>query len=56
MKNWSKVWLFALGSFSDQKTKPFDKQVVIVRTLWVILHIITCAMIIIGNGRLLNWW
>ena len=56
MKSWFKVWLYALGSFSDKKTKPYDYQVLLVRTFWVALHIVTCLMIIIGNGRVLNWW
>ena len=30
MKSWFKVWLYALGSFSDKKTKPYDHQVTIV--------------------------
>ena len=38
MSSWFKVWLYALGSFSDKKTKPYDKQVVLVRTFWVLLH------------------
>ena len=51
-----KVLMYALGSFSDKKTKPYDKQVLMVRSFWVLLHIITCLMIIIGNGRVLGWW
>ena len=51
-----KVLMFALGSCSDKKTKPYDKQVLMVRSFWVLLHIITCLMIIIGNGRVLGWW
>ena len=56
MRSWFKVWLYALGSFSDKKTKPYDKQVAVVRTFWVVLHILTRGMIIIGNGRILGWW
>jgi len=56
MSDWFKVWRYALGSFSDKKTKPYDKQVATVRTFWVLLHIATCLMIIIGNGRILGWW
>ena len=56
MKELFKIWLFALGSFSDKKTKPYDKKVLVVRTCWVLLHVVTCVMIIIGNGRLLKWW
>ncbi len=51
-----KIWLYALGSFDDSKTKPYDKQVLIIRTLWVLLHITTCLFIIIGNGRILGLW
>ena len=41
-----KIWQYALGSFSDEKTKDYDKQVLVIRTFWVILHIATCLMII----------
>ena len=33
----------------DDKTKEYDKQVLIVRTFWVLLHIATCLMIILGK-------
>ena len=56
MNSLFKIWLYALGSFSDKKTKPYDRQVVLVRSIWVLLHIATCFMIIIGNGRLMGWW
>ena len=56
MNNLFKVFMYALGSFSDKKTKPYDKQVLMVRSFWVLLHIITCLMIIIGNGRVMGWW
>jgi len=56
MHNWFKVLQYALGSFSDKKTRPYDKQVALIRTFWVLLHILTCLMIIIGNARILGWW
>jgi len=56
MNSLFKIWLYALGNFSDKKTKPYDRQVVVVRSIWVLLHIVTCFMIIIGNGRLMGWW
>ena len=56
MNTLSKVLMYALGSFPDKKTKPYDKQVLMVRSFWVSLHIITCLMIIIGNGRVMGWW
>tara|TARA_Y100001937_G_scaffold121538_1_gene180479 strand:+ start:1402 stop:1569 length:168 start_codon:yes stop_codon:yes gene_type:complete len=51
-----KVWQYTLGSYSDDKTEPYDKPMLIIRTLWVSLHIITCLFIIIGNGRVMGWW
>jgi len=56
MGNLFKILMFALGSFSDKKTKPYDRQVLLVRSFWVMLHIITCIMIIMGNGRVMGWW
>ena len=26
------------------------------RTFWIVLHIVTCLMIITGNGRVLGFW
>ena len=56
LKSLLKTWQYALGSYSDDKTQPYDKQMLVIRSSWVILHIATCCMIIIGNGRLLEWW
>ena len=36
MKSLLKIWQYALGSFSDDKTKDYDRQVLIIRTFWVI--------------------
>jgi len=49
-----KIWQYTLGSYSDDKTEPYDKPMLIIRTLWVSLHIITCLFIIIGNGRVMG--
>ena len=46
--------MYALGSYSDDKTKPYDRHMLIVRSLWVILHITTCLFIIAGNAKLLG--
>ena len=51
-----KTWMYALGSYSDDKTRPYDKYMVVVRSAWVLLHITTCLFIIIGNGRILGFW
>ena len=34
----------------------FNKQILIIRTFWVILHIVTCLMIILGNAHIMGWW
>ena len=26
------------------------------RTFWIVLHVVTCLMIVAGNGRTLGWW
>ena len=56
LKELLKIWMYALGSFSDINTAPYDKKVLLIRTFWVLLHIVTCLFIIIGNGRVLGWW
>ena len=54
--NLLKIWMYALGSYSDDKTQPYDKYMIVVRSAWVLLHITTCIFIIIGNGRILGLW
>ncbi len=56
MRTILKTWMYALGSYSDDKTKKYDKSMLVIRSLWVVLHIVTCLFIIIGNGRLLELW
>ena len=47
--------LFQLVLFDDDDKKD-DHVHLLMRTPWFILHIVTCLMIITGNGRLLGWW
>jgi hypothetical protein len=56
LEHLKKIWMYSLGSYSDHLTHPYDKQMLIVRTIWVLLHIVTCLFIIIGNGRILGFW
>ena len=37
-------------------TQSDVKKALAFRTFWIILHVVTCSMIIIGNGRTLNFW
>ncbi len=32
------------------------KKALAFRTFWIALHIVTCVLIIAGNGRTLEWW
>ena len=48
-------WCKAIGTKAYNDNKRADR-VAIIRTLWVILHIVTCLFIIIGNGRNLGFW
>ena len=51
-----KYWCKAMGSHAYDDGKKDDHIHLGIRTMWFLLHIITCCMIIIGNGRLLEWW
>ncbi len=46
-----KIWKYALGSFSDDKTKDYDNIVAIVRTIIVGVNFITCFFIMAGVLR-----
>jgi len=50
-----KVWKYALGSFSDEKTKDVDNQVVIIRSLIFLSYLITNCFIISGVVRHWNY-
>ena len=46
-----RVWKYALGSFSDEKTKEVDNAVVLVRSLIFLTYLITNCFIISGVIR-----
>jgi hypothetical protein len=48
-------WCKAIGSKAYTDNDKSDR-VALIRTFWVLIHIITCLFIIIGNGRVLGWW
>lgn len=45
------IWKYALGSFSDDKTAPFDNYVAIIRTVIFVSYMVTNAFIIFGVIR-----
>ena len=65
-RRWLKLWArtvgMSIGITDDDKPelqpiKQKDvKRALAFRTFWIVLHVVTCFMIIIGNGRVLNFW
>jgi len=45
------IWKYALGSFSDDRTKEYDNYVVVVRTVIFVSYLITNCFIISGVIR-----
>ncbi len=45
------IWKYALGSFSDEKTKDYDNYVVVVRTIIFVSYMVTNCFIISGVIR-----
>lgn len=50
-----KYWCKALGTKAYEDKSRADR-VAIIRTMWILLHIVTCLFIIVGNGRVLKLW
>ena len=50
IKTWN-IWKYALGSFSDEKTKEYDNYVVIVRSIIFVSYLVTNCFIISGVIR-----
>ncbi len=46
-----RVWKYALGSFSDDKTKRYDNYVAVVRSFILFSYLITNLFIIAGVVR-----
>ena len=65
-RRWLKVWARTVGmpvGITDEYKPEFlpitqtdVKKALVFRTFWIILHVLTCVMIIAGNGRSLGWW
>jgi len=49
-KAW-RIWKYALGSFSDEKTEPYDNYVIIIRSVIFFSYLITNCFIISGVIR-----
>ena len=53
MKKVWKVWKYAIGSFSDDKTAPYDNYVAGIRTIIFVSYMVTNAFIV--SGVLRHW-
>ena len=49
-KKW-RIWKYALGSFSDEKTEPYDNYIVLVRSIIFVSYLVTNCFIISGVIR-----
>jgi len=49
-KIWN-IWKYSLGSFSDDKTAPYDNYVASIRTIIFISYMVTNAFIVSGVIR-----
>jgi|TARA_B100001173_G_scaffold243524_1_gene213555 hypothetical protein len=62
LKVWARTVGMPVGITDEDKpeflpiTQTDVKKALAFRTFWIVLHIFTCVMIIIGNGRTLGWW
>ena len=45
------IWKYSLGSFSDDKTAPYDNYVALIRTSIFVSYMVTNAFIISGVVR-----
>ena len=50
IKLW-RIWKYALGSFSDEKTEPYDNYIVLVRSVIFVSYLVTNCFIIAGVIR-----
>ncbi len=51
MKKILRVWKYALGSFSDEKTERYDNAIVVIRSLVFFSYLITNCFIVAGVIR-----
>ena len=51
MKRLLRIWKYALGSFSDEKTRRYDNYIVLVRSIIFISYLVTNCFIIAGVIR-----
>lgn len=65
-RRWLKLWSRTVGMPAglNNEDKPEFLPIkqadvykaLLFRTFWIVLHIVTCCMIIAGNAKLMGWW
>ena len=65
-RRWLRLWARTVGmpvGINDEDKPEFlpitqadVRKALAFRTFWIVLHILTCAFIIAGNGRSLGIW
>jgi len=45
------IWKYSLGSFSDERTSPYDNFIAIIRTIIFVSYMVTNAFIVGGVVR-----
>ncbi len=48
-----RIWKYSLGSFSDDKTSPYDNYIAIIRTIIFVSYMVTNAFIV--GGVIRHW-
>ena len=62
LKLWARTVGMPIGLNDEDKPEFLPiaqtdvKKELAFRTFWIELHIVTCVLIIAGNGRTLEWW
>ena len=62
LKMWARTVGMPVGINDDDKpeflpiTQSDVRKALWMRTFWIVLHLLTCLLIIAGNGRTLGWW
>ena len=61
LRTWARIVGMPIGLTDDDKPEflPISqdsvKRALAARTFWIVLHVVTCFMIIAGNVKLLFW-
>ena len=51
MESVARIWKYALGSFSDDRTKEYDNHILVVRSIIFFTYLITNCFIVSGVIR-----